>query len=139
MIPLHSEILVEAISIASSSLEQIRYISLALLLKCPHFRSSCPELFFRKGVLEKFTKFTGVSSGTGVSCEFCKILKNTFFHRTRQLLFLAFAPIEVTCTNTVHNKSAAEALICLVSFYSRVKDFIFTCIFLRIITFFIKI
>ena len=73
MIPLRSEILVEAISIASSSLQQIHYISLALSLKCLHFRSSRPELFFRKGVLEKFTKFTGVS------CEFCKILKNTFF------------------------------------------------------------
>ena len=133
MIPLRSEILVEAISIASSSLQQIRYISLALSLKCLHFRSSRPELFFRKGVLEKFTKFTGVS------CEFCKILKNTFFRRTRQRLFLAFAPIEVTYTNTVHNKLAAEAWICLVSFYSGVKDFIFTCIFLRIITFFIKI
>ena len=41
--------------------------------------------------------------------------------------------------NTVYNKSAAEAWICLVSFYGGAKDFIFTCIFLKIITFFIKI
>ena len=36
------------------------------------------------------------------------------------------------------NKSVAEAGICLVSFYGGAKDFIFTCISLRIITFFFK-
>ena len=108
--------------------------SLASFLQCPHFRSSCPELFCKKGVLKDFAKFTGASSGAGVSCEFCEIL-NTFIRRTP----LAFAPIEVSYTNTVCNKSASVAWICLVSFYGGAKDFISTCIFLRIITFFNKI
>ena len=50
-------------------------------------------------------------------------------------LLLAFAPIELFYSHTVCNKSAAEAWICLLSFYSGVKDFIFTCIVLKIITF----
>ena len=54
------------------------YISRSLL-KCPHFRSSRPELFCQRGILKNFAKFTGVFSGTGVSCKFCYILKNTFF------------------------------------------------------------
>ena len=59
-------------------------ISLALL-KCPHFRSSLPELFCKRDVLKNFAKFAGVSSGTRVSCEFCDILKNTFFRRTPEV------------------------------------------------------
>ena len=70
---------------SNSSLEQIQSISLASLLKYPHFRSSRPELFCNKGVLKNFAKFTGVSTGTGVSCEFCDILKNIFFCRTPQV------------------------------------------------------
>ena len=67
-------------------------------------RSSCPEVFFKKGVLRNFAKFTGehlcqslffnkVAGGACnfikketlaqvFSCEFCEISKNTFFHRT---------------------------------------------------------
>ena len=59
------------------------------------FRSSRPELFCKKGVLKNFAKFTGVSSGTGVSCEFCKILKKTFFRKTptpQHLCFWHFHP-----------------------------------------------
>ena len=81
MLPSRSGILAEAISIASNSLQQRKSISLALLLQCPHFRSSRRELFYKKGVLKNFTKFTGVSSGTGVSLDFHEIL-NTFFHKT---------------------------------------------------------
>ena len=65
-----------------SSLQQIRSISLASLLKCPHFRSGRLELFCKRGALKKFAKFTGVSSGTGVSCEFCNTLKNFFFSQS---------------------------------------------------------
>ena len=54
------------------------YISRSLL-KCPHFRTSLPELFSQRGILKNFADFTGVFSGTGVSCKFCYILKNTFF------------------------------------------------------------
>ena len=55
-------------------------------------RSSRPKLF--KGVLENFSKFTGKhvcqslnfikkeTLAQGFSYEFCKIFKNTFFHRT---------------------------------------------------------
>ena len=106
---------------------QLSTTCFASLLQCPHFRSSRPELFCKKGVLKKFAKFIGVSSGRGVSCEICDILKNTFFRRT--------PPVTASCTN----KSAAEAWICLVYFYGGAKDFISTCIFLKITTFFIKI
>ena len=115
MLPSHSRILAEGRTIASTSLQQRQSISLASFLWCPHFRSSRSELFCKKGVLKIFAKFTGVSSGTGVSCEFCKILKNTTEHL--QWLLLAFAPIEISYSNTVCNKSASEAWICLVSFY----------------------
>ena len=72
-------------------------------------------------VLKNFAKFIGVSSGTGASCEFCNILKNTFLRRT--------PPVAASgiCTNRYF------------LFYGGAKDFIFTCIFLRIITLFIKI
>ena len=56
-----------------------------------------------------------------------------------QWLLLPFAPTDIFYSNTVCNKSTAEAWICLVSFYGGAKDFIFTCIFVKIITFFIKI
>ena len=135
MLPLHSGILAKAISIASSSLQQIQSMSLALLLQCLHSRSSRPELFCKKIVLKNFEKFVGVSSGTGVSCEFCNILKNTFFAEHLQWLLLAFAPIKIFYSNTVCNKSAVEAWICLVSWYGGAKDFIFTYIFPRIVTF----
>ena len=82
MLPLHSGILAKAISIASSSLQQIQSISLALLLQCPHFRSSHPELFCKKVVLKNFARFIVVSADTGVSCEFYDILKNTFFSQS---------------------------------------------------------
>ena len=98
---------------------QLSTISLALLLQYPHFGSSRPELFCQKVALKNFAKFMGVSSGTGVSCEFCDILKNTFFCRTPP----------VTASGICTNKC----------FYGGAKDFIATCIFLRIITFFIKI
>ena len=81
MLPLHSGILAKAISIASSSLQQMQSMSLALLLQRPYSRSSRPELFCKKVVLENFAKFIVVSSGTGVSCEFCNILKNNLFCR----------------------------------------------------------
>ena len=126
-------------SIASSSLQQIQSTSLTLLLQYPHFRSSRPDLFCKRGVLKNFAKFTGVSSGTGVSSEFCDFLKNTFFRRTPPVTALVFAPIEISYSNTVCHKSAAEAWICLVSLYGGANDFIFTSIFLKIITFLIKI
>ena len=125
MLPLHSGILAKAISIASSSLQQIQSISLALLLQCPHFRSSHPELFCKKVVLKNFARFIVVSADTGVSCEFYDILKNTFFFAEHlQWLLLAFAPIKIFYSNTVCNKSAADAWICLASFYSGAKDLI---------------
>ena len=97
--------------------------SLFSLLQCPHFRSSRPELFYKKDVLKNFAKFVGFSSGTGGSSEFCDILKNTFFCR----------PPPVTASGICTNKSAAEAWIYLVSFYGGGKDFISTFIFPKII------
>ena len=121
MLPSRSGILVEVISIATTSLKQRQSISRASFLQYPHFRNSHPELFCKKGVLKNFAKFTGVFSGTSVSCKFCEILKNTFFHRIPpeylQWLLLAFVPIEISYSNTVCNKSAAETWAWLVSFY----------------------
>ena len=68
-------------------------------------RSSRPDVFYKKGVLRNFTKFTrkrlcqslffskaaGLTPATlfkketlvqGFSCEFCEISKNIFLHRT---------------------------------------------------------
>ena len=70
---------------------------------------------------------------------FATFWRTPFFAEHLKWLLLAFAPIEIFYSHTVCNKSAAEAWICLVSFYGGAKDFIFTCIFLKIITFFIKI
>ena len=101
-------------------------LSSASLLQCPHFRSSRPELLCKKGVLKNFANFTDVSSGTGVPYEFCDILKNTFFRKNT-----SGGCFKIFYSNTVCNK-AAETWICLVSFCSGAKDFIFTCIFLKI-------
>ena len=65
-------------------------------------RSSCPEVFCKKGILRNSAKFTGKHlcqspsfnnvTGSGLqkkavtqvfSCEFCKISKNTFFYKIR--------------------------------------------------------
>ena len=103
------------------------------------FRSSRPELFCKKSLLKNFAKFTEVSSGARVSCEFCENLKEILFCKNLQWLFFSFALFKISYSYTVCNKSAAEAWICLVFFYGGAKDFIFTWIFLRIITIFIKI
>ena len=89
--------------------------SLASLLQCPHFRSSRPDLFFEKGVLKNFAKFIGFlwqRIFLWISWHF----KKHFFRRTPP----------VTASGICTNKSAAEAWICLVSFYGGVKDFIST-------------
>ena len=113
-------------------------ISVASLLKCRHFRSSRPEFFCKRDVLINFPEFTGVSSGTGVSCVSFSFQRTLFFAKHLKWLLLAFALIETFYSYTVCNKSAADTWICLVSFYGRSKDFIFTYIFLKTITFFIK-
>ena len=79
MLPSYPGIIAEAISITSTSLQQRKSISLASFLQCPHFRGNHPELFSKIAALKNFGKFTGVSSGTSVSCEFGDILENTFF------------------------------------------------------------
>ena len=106
-------ILAEAISIASSSLQQ------NLSLRYCHIRIS-EAVVQNCSVKKVFLKILQNSSGTGVSCEFCDILKNTFFRR----------PPPVTVSGICINKSA---WIYLVSLYGGGKDFIFTCIFFRII------
>ena len=56
------------------------------------FRSSCPEAFFKNGVLKNFTKLPGKGLrpatlikrdfSSGASCEFCEIFKNTYVYKT---------------------------------------------------------
>ena len=55
MILSRSGIFAEAISIASTSLNQRQSISLASFLQCPHFRSSRPKLFCKKRCLRPAT------------------------------------------------------------------------------------
>ena len=125
MLPLHSGILAKAISIASSPLQQIQSISLALLLQCPHFRSNHPELFCKKVVFKNFCK---IHSCFRWHRSFLWILRHfkehLFFAEHLQWLLLAFAPIKIFYSNTVCNKSAADAWICLASFYSGAKGLI---------------
>ena len=109
MAPSRFGISAEAISIASTSLQQRQSVSHASFFQCLHFRSSHPELFCKKGVLKSFAKFTGVFSGKSVSCKFCQILKNSFLTKYLQWLPLAFGPIEISYFNTLCNKSAVEA------------------------------
>ena len=65
------------------------------VLESSFWRSSRPEVFCKKEVLENFGKFKGKhlcqspacnfikkETGTGVSCEFCEISQNTFSYRT---------------------------------------------------------
>ena len=72
MLPSGSGVLAKAIK-QSIQLSTTNTISISSLLKCQHFKSSRLELFCKRDVLKNFAKFTGVSSGTGVSCEFCDI------------------------------------------------------------------
>ena len=133
MLPSYSGILVEAISIASTYLEQRQSISLVSFLQCPHFRSS-------RRVPKDFAKFTGVSSGTGVSCEFCEILKismNTssgWFWHLHQSRF----PILILYAINRHLRRQYVQFLSMVE-NDGAKDFIFTFIFFRIISFFVKI
>ena len=102
--------------------------SLASLLQCLHFRSSRPDLFFGKGVLKNFAKFISFLRQR-ILLWILWHFKKHFFRRTPP----------VAASGICTNKSAAEAWICLVSFYGGAKDFISTCVFFRRITFFIKI
>ena len=72
MLPSGPGVLAKAIK-QSIQLSTTNTISISSLLKCLHFKSSRLELFCKRDVLKNFAKFTGVSSGTGVSCEFCDI------------------------------------------------------------------
>ena len=50
------------------------------------FRSSHPVVFYKKGILKNFSKFTRKHQEETLaqifSCEFCEILKNTLLYRT---------------------------------------------------------
>ena len=119
---LRSGILAETISITSISLQQRRSISFASFLQCPHFRSSCLELFCKKVFLQNFKK----------------IKKHLFSQNTSSGRFWHFlqSRFPVVIPYVINGQPRSG---CLVSFYGGVKDFIFTCISLRITTFFMKI
>ena len=79
MLPSRSGILAKAIKqCIQLSTTNATYIS-RFVIESPAFQKQLFELFCKRGALKNFAKLTGVSSGTGVSCEFCDILKNTFF------------------------------------------------------------
>ena len=80
MLPSRSGILAKAIKkcIHLSTTSAV-YVSLFVIEMPAFHKQSCGV------VLKSFAEFTGVSFGTGVSCGFCDILKNTFFRRTPQV------------------------------------------------------
>ena len=81
MLPSRSGILAKAIKqCIQLSTTNATYIS-RFVIESPAFQKQLFELFCKRGALKNFAKLTGVSSGTGVSCEFCDVLKNTFFRR----------------------------------------------------------
>ena len=92
------------------------------------YRSSRPEVFFKRGVLKSFTKYTGKhlsqslffnkveacnlvkkeTQAQVVSREFCEIFKNTFFTEHLQWLLLQLAKTVQACLKL------ADVLICCV-------------------------
>ena len=107
------------------------------------FRRSCPEWFCEKSAFQKSTKSKGASSGTVVSCEFCKILKNTIFSQnTPSGCFWHFhQPRFLIPILYVINRQLRGECVQFLSMMEKggAENFIFTFIFLRLITFFIKI
>ena len=109
MLSSHSGILGEAISIASTSLQQRQSISVASFLQCPHSRSSRPKLFCKK-VFLNISQNSQVSSLAKVFfINFAKFQKTPFFTEYLYWLLLAFSPIEISCSNIACYKLAAEA------------------------------
>ena len=129
MLPSHSRILVKTIGIASTSLQQRQSISLTLFLRYPHSRSSCLELFCKKSCLRPAILLKKRLWHRCFPVNFANFLWRPFFMEHLQWLLLAFAPTEISYSNTVCNISVVAT--------SEAKDFIVTCIFLKIITFFI--
>ena len=110
-----SGILAEARSIAFTSLQQRQSISLASFWQFLHFRRSRPELFCKKSCLRPATLLKKRFWPSCFAVNFVKFLKTLFFIE-HQWLLLAFAPIEISYSNTVCNKSATEAWVSLISF-----------------------
>ena len=81
MLPLRSRILAEAISLASTSLQQRESISLASFLNI-----RIPEAVVRTCSVKKLPEACNFIKKETLaqvfSCEFCEIFKNTFFHGT---------------------------------------------------------
>ena len=78
-LPSPSGILADAISIASSSLQEIQSISLASLLQYPLLKAVVRSCSAKKNAIKNFAKFTNVSSGARVSYEFWEILNEIIF------------------------------------------------------------
>ena len=117
MLPLRYGILAEAVSFASTSLQQRQSISLALFFQCSHFRSGRQELFCKKNCLRPATLLRKRLWNRCFPVDFAKSLRTTFFTEHLQWLLLTFAWIEISHSNAACNKLAAETWICLVSFY----------------------
>ena len=68
----------------------VKYVlKTSCLKKNNKFQKQSPRVFFKKGVLRNFAKFTGKYLSQSLfliklqySCEFCKISKNTFCYAT---------------------------------------------------------
>ena len=87
------------------------------------FRSSCPEVFYKKEVLKKFKNFTGINlcrslffdevatlfkkqtPAQVLSCEFCETFKNTLFRKhirtTASVFFSQIGNNKITSTKAV--------------------------------------
>ena len=81
------------------------------------FRSSLPEVFWKKGVLRNFAKFTGKNLCQSLRpatllkkeplaqvffCEFCEISKNTISYRTPPVAPSVFLNVSFVTSHTLH-------------------------------------
>ena len=108
MLPSRSGILAEAISIASSSLQQIQSVSLASLLQCPHSEAIVRSCSVKRVFLKILQNFQVFPLAQEIPLNFASFEGTPFFTEHLQRRLLAFAPIVISYSNIVCNESAAE-------------------------------
>ena len=107
MLPSRSTILAEAISLASTSLQQRESISLASFLNIRIPEAAVQSCFVKK--LPEPCNFIKKETLAQVfSSEFCEIFKNTFYHGTTPVAASGICTSRDFLSNTVYNTSAAE-------------------------------
>ena len=122
MPPSRIGILSEAISIASTPLQQRQSISLASFWQCPHFRSSRPEFFYEKSCLRPANLLKKRLWHKCFPVSFAKFLKTSFFTKYLQWLPLVFAPVDnihsvASRQHTIHPSTAFIDSVIMFNFF----------------------